>query len=51
LQDGQDLDVIVHDIVAASLANGGKLRRIGLVEPDLDDLFAQYINTHPVANA
>jgi ABC-2 type transport system ATP-binding protein len=51
LKDDQELDAVVHDIVATSLANGGKLRRIGLVEPDLDDLFAQYINTHPVANA
>ena len=46
LKDGEDLDAVVHDIIATSLANGGKLRRIGVVEPDLDDLFAQYINTH-----
>ena len=44
LADGEDLDAVIHGIVEKSLAAGGKLRRIGLVEPDLDDLFAQYIN-------
>jgi ABC-2 type transport system ATP-binding protein len=44
LKEGEDLDAVVHDIVQRSLAAGGKLRRIGMVEPDLDDLFAQYIN-------
>ncbi len=51
LGDGEDLDARIHEIVERSLANGGKLRRIGVVEPNLDDLFAQYINTHPVTHA
>jgi ABC-2 type transport system ATP-binding protein len=51
VKDDEDLDTVVHGIISASLAAGGKIRRIGLVEPDLDDLFAQYINTHPVAHA
>jgi ABC-2 type transport system ATP-binding protein len=46
LNTGEDLDARVHDIVQRSIGAGGKLRRIGMVEPDLDDLFAQYINTH-----
>jgi ABC-2 type transport system ATP-binding protein len=51
LADGEDLDARIHAIVEGSLAAGGKLRRIGVVEPDLDDLFAQYIRTNPVAHA
>ena len=51
LKDGEDLDARIHEIIERSIANGGKLRRIGVVEPDLDDLFAQYINTHPVPHA
>jgi ABC-2 type transport system ATP-binding protein len=47
LADGEDLDTRIHEIVERSLAGGGKLRRIGVVEPNLDDLFAQYINKHP----
>ena len=47
VKDGEDLDAVIHDVVRNSLEAGGKLRRIGVVEPDLDDLFAQYINTHP----
>jgi ABC-2 type transport system ATP-binding protein len=39
-----DVDAIVHAIIERTLAGGGKLRRIGLAEPDLDDLFAQYVN-------
>jgi len=46
VKDGEDMDTVIHDIVRNSLEAGGKLRRIGLVEPDLDDLFAQYINTN-----
>jgi ABC-2 type transport system ATP-binding protein len=51
LADGEELDARIHEIVERSLASGGKLRRIGVVEPNLDDLFAQYINKHPVAHA
>jgi ABC-2 type transport system ATP-binding protein len=39
-----DTDATIHAIVEYVLATGGRIRRIGLVEPDLDDLFAQYIN-------
>jgi ABC-type multidrug transport system ATPase subunit len=45
LPDGSDVDTIVHAMIEKTLAAGGKIRRIGVVEPDLDDLFAQYINT------
>ena len=44
LADGEDADAVIHGIVERTLASGGKLRKIGVVEPDLDDLFAQYIN-------
>ncbi len=44
LADGADVDATVHAIIEKALAANGKLRRIGVVEPDLDDLFAQYIN-------
>ena len=49
LADGADVDATIHGIVERTLAQSGKLRRIGLVEPDLDDLFAQYINQKVVA--
>jgi ABC-2 type transport system ATP-binding protein len=51
LADGEDLDTRIHEIIERSLAAGGKLRRIGVVEPNLDDLFAQYINQHPGTHA
>ncbi|HEY4057238.1 MAG TPA: ABC transporter ATP-binding protein [Kofleriaceae bacterium] len=37
-------DALVHRAVEKTLAGGGRIRRIGVVEPNLDDLFAQYIN-------
>ena len=40
---GADVDDIIHTIVARTVAAGGRIRRIGVAEPDLDDLFAQYI--------
>jgi ABC-2 type transport system ATP-binding protein len=39
-----DADAIIHTIIERSLAAGGRISRIGVTEPDLDDLFAQYIN-------
>ena len=42
--DGADVDAIIHAIVERTLAAGGRIRRIGVAEPDLDDLFASYIN-------
>ena len=41
--DDADVDAIVHTIIERTLAGGGRIRAIGLAEPDLDDLFAQYI--------
>jgi ABC-type multidrug transport system ATPase subunit len=41
--DGGDSDALVHAIVERTLAGGGRLRKIGVVEPELDELFAQYI--------
>ena len=51
LADGEDADARIHEIVQGSLAAGGRLRKIGVVEPDLDDLFAQYINRGATARA
>ncbi len=42
--DGGDPDAIIHTIIERSLASGGRIRHIGVTDPDLDDLFAQYIN-------
>jgi len=33
----------VHAAIEGTLAGGGRLRRIGLVEPELDELFASYL--------
>ena len=44
LADGADPDALVHAAIERTLAGGGRIRRIGLVEPDLDELFAQYID-------
>jgi ABC-2 type transport system ATP-binding protein len=41
--DGGDGDALVHSIIERTLAGGGRIRRIGFVEPDLDDLFARYV--------
>jgi ABC-2 type transport system ATP-binding protein len=43
LPDGADPDAAVHAIIERTLAAGGTLRKIGLVEPELDDLFSSYI--------
>jgi len=43
LADGTAPDPVIHAVIEQTLAGGGMLRKIGLVEPDLDDLFAQYI--------
>jgi ABC-2 type transport system ATP-binding protein len=39
-----DPNAIIHTIIEKSLAAGGRISRIGVTEPELDDLFAQYIN-------
>jgi len=43
LPDGTDPDPVIHALIERTLAGGGKIRKIGLVEPNLDDLFATYI--------
>jgi ABC-2 type transport system ATP-binding protein len=42
--EGGDANAIIHTIIERSLAAGGRITRIGITEPELDDLFAQYIN-------
>ncbi|TMQ07256.1 MAG: ABC transporter ATP-binding protein [Deltaproteobacteria bacterium] len=44
LPDGADPDAAVHAAIERTLAGGGRLRRIGLVEPELDELFASYLS-------
>jgi ABC-2 type transport system ATP-binding protein len=41
-----DPDTTVHTAIEQTLAGGGRIRRIGLVEPNLDDLFTQYVTRH-----
>jgi ABC-2 type transport system ATP-binding protein len=43
LPAGADPDAAVHTILERVLAAGGRIRRIGPAEPDLDELFARYI--------
>jgi len=38
-----DADRAIHALVEHTLAGGGRLRKIGIVEPALDELFARYI--------
>jgi ABC-2 type transport system ATP-binding protein len=40
---GDDPDAMIHTAIERTLAAGGRLRKIGVVEPDLDDLFTQYL--------
>jgi ABC-2 type transport system ATP-binding protein len=42
--DAAAADAIIHRLVEQTLAGGGRLRKIGVAEPALDDLFAHYIN-------
>jgi len=44
LASDADTDEAIHAIVERTLAAGGRLRKIGLAEPDLDTLFGEYIN-------
>jgi ABC-2 type transport system ATP-binding protein len=50
LAPGTDSDDAIHSIIAETLAKGGRLRKIGVAEPELDDLFAEYINRAKDAN-
>ena len=42
--DGGDADALIHSMIERTLAAGGKIRQHRHAEPDLDDLFAQYIS-------
>ena len=46
IPDNADADALIHTAVERTLAGGGRLRQIGLVQPNLDDLFAQYVLRH-----
>jgi ABC-2 type transport system ATP-binding protein len=46
IADSADADALIHTAVERTLAGGGRLRQIGLVQPNLDDLFAQYVLRH-----
>jgi ABC-2 type transport system ATP-binding protein len=39
-----DPDAIIHTIIERSLAAGGRIRKIGVAEPNLDLVFEQYIH-------
>jgi ABC-2 type transport system ATP-binding protein len=41
--DGGDADALVHSLIERTLAAGGRIRKVGVVDPDLDDLFARYV--------
>ncbi len=41
--DGDAVDAAIHRIVERTLAGGGRLRKIGVAEPALDELFARYV--------
>jgi len=43
LPAGAEPDAIVHAAIERTLAAGGRLRKVGIVEPELDELFASYI--------
>jgi ABC-2 type transport system ATP-binding protein len=43
IPDSADADALVHAAIERTLAGGGKLRKIGIVEPNLDELFAEYL--------
>jgi ABC-2 type transport system ATP-binding protein len=43
LAEGTDPDAVVHTIIERTFAGDGRIRKVGIAEPNLDDLFAQYI--------
>ena len=43
LAQDADPDPAIHAVIEQTLAAGGRIRKIGLVEPNLDDVFTQYI--------
>jgi ABC-2 type transport system ATP-binding protein len=48
---GGDTDEIIHQIVEQTLTAGGRIRKVGVIDPKLDDLFARFIKgTHGVGN-
>jgi ABC-2 type transport system ATP-binding protein len=43
LADTAEPDAVVHTAIERTLAGGGRIRKIGPHEPDLDDLFTAYL--------
>ncbi len=43
LPDGTDSDAVVHTIIERTLAGDGRIRKVGVAVPNLDDVFAEYI--------
>ena len=41
--DVEAADAAIHTIVERTLAGGGRIRKIGVAEPALDELFARYV--------
>ncbi len=44
LVEGADTDEVIHHLVEQTLARQGRIRRVGIVDPDLDSLYAKYIS-------
>jgi ABC-2 type transport system ATP-binding protein len=51
LPEGADSDAAIHAMIERTLAGGGRLRKIGVAEPDLDDVFEHYIERAAVSAA
>jgi ABC-2 type transport system ATP-binding protein len=43
LADDADSDSVVHTIIERTLASDGRIRKVGVAVPNLDDVFAEYI--------
>ena len=43
LRDGADADAVIHGLIEQTLQRGGRLRKIALAEPNLDNLFARLV--------
>ncbi len=46
LRDGQGFDAGVHHIIERTLASGGRIRGIHPLDPDLDELYVRYVDSH-----
>ncbi len=45
LVDGANADDVIHRAIADTLAAGGRLRKVGIIEPNLDDVYAAYMQS------